>query len=363
MILPESSFCLSIVYLPGFLKKKKRSMSFKNSVYRIAKGCKLFALSSHLTKHCLRILCFHGFSFVDEHLFRPKLFQTPELFEQRMQWLKRSGFQAIGLDEALMRLEEGKLDGNEVAITIDDGFYSVFALAAPILKKVGFTATIYVTTYYVIHNNPIFRLVLQYLFWKTSLEEITMDDLVEGLAGVGATKGKNGSQTLWKIIDIGETKMDELRRVNLAREIAKRLNVSFDELAFSRRLTLMTEEETSDLASQGFDIQLHTHRHRLPLDSAAVKQELDDNRAVLRPTTTRLLHHLCYPSGEWSQSLWPILKSEGIKTATTCEPGLVSSKTSPLAWTRFLDSQTTPQIVFEAEVSGFAHLLRKTLSR
>ena len=62
-------------------------MSLKNSVYAIAKGCKLFTLSCQLTRHYLRILCFHGFSFADEHLFRPKLFQTPELFEQRMYWL------------------------------------------------------------------------------------------------------------------------------------------------------------------------------------------------------------------------------------------------------------------------------------
>ena len=140
--------------------------------------------------------------------------------------------------------------------------------------------------------------------------------------------------------------MDEPGRLTLAREIARRLEVDFDELFTSRRLTLMTEGEVTNLARQNFDIQLHTHRHRLPPDSTEVKRELDDNRAVLQSITDHPLHHLCYPSGEWSHSLWPILESEGIQTATVCEPGLISLKTSPLAWPRFLDSQSTPQIVF-----------------
>lgn len=338
-------------------------MSIKNSVYVVAKGARLFTLSTHLTKHQLRILCFHGFSFMDEHLFRPKLFQTPELFEQRMLWLKQSGFHTLTLDESLLRLREGKLEGNEIVITIDDGFYSVSALAVPILKKMGFTASIYITTYYVTHNNPIFRLVVQYLFWKTSLEKLLIEDLIGERGALGATKGLEGEQTVWRIIELGETKLDEPGRLNLAREIAKRLKVDFDELFASRRLTLMTEREVANLAQQKFDIQLHTHRHRLSPDSTDVKRELDDNRAVLQPLTDNPLNHLCYPSGEWSRSLWPMLEKEGIRTATVCEPGLISSRTSPLAWTRFLDSQSTPQIVFEAEVSGFAHILRKMMAR
>jgi len=338
-------------------------MSIKNSIYSLAKQTRLFTLSNHLTKQYLRILCFHGFSFTDEHLFRPKLFQSPELFKQRMRWLQRSGYHAITLDESLALLRQGNLRGNEIVITIDDGFHSVSALAVPILHEMGFTATIYVTTYYVLHHNPIFRLAIQYFFWKTSMGKIQIADLVGERSASKATKGLDGERTIQRIIDHGETVLDEPGRVDLAREIAKRLNLDFEELVASRRLSLMTEEEVANLSQQNFDIQLHTHRHHLPPDSTAVKRELEDNRAVLQPITGRSLHHLCYPSGEWSQALWPILEKEQIHTATTCEPGLISPNTSPLAWTRFLDSETTPQIVFEAEISGFAHIMRKMMAR
>ncbi|GJL54359.1 MAG: hypothetical protein NPIRA02_14910 [Nitrospirales bacterium] len=339
------------------------AMSIKNSLYAVAKQTKLFTLSNRLTKQHLRILCFHGFSFTDEHLFRPKLFQRPTVFEQRMQWLKQSGFRTLTLDESLTLLQQGHLTGNEVVITIDDGFYSVSALAIPILQKMGFTATIYVTTYYVTHHNPIFRLAIQYLFWKTSRELVQIDDIIDGQHAMEATKGLEGEKTIQHIIAHGETILDEPGRVGLARKIANRLDLDFDELVTSRRLSLMTEDEVATLSQQNFDIQLHTHRHHLPPDSTAVRRELADNRAVLQTITGRSLHHLCYPSGEWTPTLWPLLEKEDIHTATTCEPGLISPHTSPLAWPRFLDSETTPQIVFEAEVSGFAHLLRKMLAR
>ncbi|WP_447968765.1 polysaccharide deacetylase family protein [Nitrospira sp. M1] len=338
-------------------------MSIKNSLYALAKHTKLFALSNRLTKQYLRIVCFHGFSFTDEHLFRPKLFQSPTLFEQRMRWLTHAGFRTVTLDESLALLHQGNLQGNEIVITIDDGFHSVSALAIPILQKMGLTATIYVTTYYVTHPNPIFRLAIQYLFWKTSREQVKVDDIVDAKHTVGATKGLEGEKTIQHIINHGETILDEPGRVGLAREIANRLDLDFEELVTSRRLSLMSEEEVTNLAQQNFDIQLHTHRHHLPPDSTAVKRELEDNRAVLQTITGRSLHHLCYPSGEWTPTIWPLLEKEDIHTATTCEPGLISLNTSPLAWPRFLDSETTPQIVFEAEVSGFAHLLRTMLAR
>jgi len=129
-------------------------------------------------------------------------------------------------------------------------------------------------------------------------------------------------------------------------------------------LTLMNAAEVADLAGQGFDIQLHTHRHRFPEDAQQARRELDDNRQVLAPLTGgRPLTHLCYPSGEWSPAVWPSLESRGVVTATTCDPGLNTPATPPYALGRFLDFQPIPQIVFEAEVSGFGNLLRRAAGR
>lgn len=338
-------------------------MSIKDLVYSAAKASGLFPWAQQKARDGLCILCYHGFSFYDEHVFRPKLFLTPELFRERMKYLKQAGYAVLPLDEAVARLRQGRLREKELVITIDDGFYSVAALAAPILKDVGFTATIYVTTYYVQRNNPIFRLALQYLFWKTPLSSIDCTDFPIELSGPQATKGAPGETTLWHLIDLGERRLDEQGRMDLARQVGRLLAVDFDELVASRRLSLMTEAEVTDLANQGFDIQLHTHRHRLPRDSAQAQRELRENRAALERLAGRPLNHLCYPSGEWSRELWPVLAAEGVTTATTCDPGRNYATTPLLGLKRFLDFQTIPPIVFEAEVSGFSELLRRITGR
>lgn len=338
-------------------------MSLKEVVYTAAKMSGCFTMASRWTQGKLGILCYHGFSFKDEHLFLPQLFQTPDSFESRMRWLKRAGYRTLLLDEAAQRLRKGNLRRKEIVITVDDGFYSVAALAAPILSAMGFTATIYVTTYYVLNNNPVFRLALQYLFWKTPRATVACGDLLPGMDAQSATKGVDGERTAGKIIEFGEARLDEPGRMALARGLAQRLDVDFEELVASRRLSLLTGAEITELSRRGFEIQLHTHRHRLPENERGAKCELDDNRAVLAPLTGRPLNHLCYPSGVWSRAVWPALEAEGIETCTTCEPGLNSIDTPRLAWSRFLDFQYVPQIVFEAEVSGFAHVLRQVARR
>lgn len=338
-------------------------MSLKNLIYSTAKGTGLFPVARHLTRRSLSILCYHGFSFQDEHRFRPKLFQTPELFEQRMRYLKRAGYRTLSLDEAMLRLRGDTLGPREIVITVDDGFHSVAALAAPILRDLGFTATIYVTTYYLVNNNPIFRIALQYLFWRTRQTTVAISDLVPNAEGSSPTQGEAGSRTLWQLIEHGETRLDESGRITLASKLAGRLGVDFDELVENRRLTLMNATEVSELARQGFDIQLHTHRHRLPENDEEARREVEDNRAVLAPLTGRPLKHLCYPSGVWSRAVWPSLAATQVETATTCEPGMNTRETPVHALGRFLDFQSTPQIVFEAEVNGFAQLLRNAAGR
>ncbi|MBS1188695.1 MAG: Polysaccharide deacetylase [Rhodocyclaceae bacterium] len=338
-------------------------MSVKDLIYATAKAGGLFPWAQQKTRDGLCILCYHGLSFTDEHQFRPKLFITPELFRQRMQYLKRSGYTALSLDEALERLQHARLKEKELVITIDDGFYSIAALAAPILKEVGFTATIYVTTYYVERNNPIFRLALQYLFWKTPLNALDCIGLPNDGRNSCPTRGAAADTLLWQLIDVGEARLNEVGRMALAREVARRLEVDFDELVSSRRLSLMSEAEVAKLAEQGFDIQLHTHRHQLPVDPVAARRELHDNRVVLRPLCERPLRHLCYPSGIWSKQLWPVLAAEGVATATTCLPGRNYASTPRLGLKRFLDFQTLPSVIFEAEVSGFSEILRRLAGR
>ena len=126
-----------------------------------------------------------------------------------------------------------------------------------------------------------------------------------------------------------------------------------------RRFTLMSPREIESAVKQGIDIQLHTHRHHLPVDPSLIQREIADNRRILEPIVGRPLNHFCYPSGIHDPAHLEPLSKLDVESATTCEVGLNNSSTDPLLLNRFLDGNTITWIEFEAEMSGFAEILRK----
>jgi len=324
-------------------------MSLRASLLSGARLAGGFWLAERLKPAGIPILCYHGFSIGDEHRFRPALFIRPEEFERRLAWLRRSRYKVIPLAEAIERLDSGRLGKRELVITIDDGFYSVGKVGWPLLKDYGFPATLYATTYYAKHANPIFRLAIQYFFWRTRRAGARLDDLAP------ATE-------MWPLINWAESALSEDERWTLAAKVAQRLEVDHEELRASRRLSLLTEQELEVLAREGLDLELHTHRHNLPEEAAAIAREIADNRGVLQAATDRPLRHFCYPSGVWSRDHWPTLASLGIESATTCTPGFNRPDTPRLALHRFLDSEDLSQRDFEAELTGFKTLLRRARS-
>jgi peptidoglycan/xylan/chitin deacetylase (PgdA/CDA1 family) len=322
----------------------------------------LFAVARRLTGDRLRILCYHGLSVTDEHLYSPGLFMKAETVRSRFDILVRGAYPVLHLDEAFERLRAGGLPRSAVVITYDDGFYGNFVHSPSWHGDGRLPATIYVTTYYVAHQNPIFRHAVRYMFWKTKAAEVSFADLPGLDAGGEALSLSDldrGDAAQWRLIRHAETHLDENGRVELARELGRRLGVDYDELAGCRGLGLMTPDEIGALSRMGLDIQLHTHRHHMPLDEALLRREIEDNRAVLEPIVGRPCDHLCYPSGVFHSEQMPWLEACGIKTATTCENGLNDAQTPPYRLRRFLDGESVRPIEFEAEISGFAELVRR----
>jgi peptidoglycan/xylan/chitin deacetylase (PgdA/CDA1 family) len=339
------------------------SENAKRSFLWICKWLGLFQLARFVTRRGLRIICYHGFALSDESSFRPRLFMKPETFQVRMKYLAAHNYPVLSLERACDALAKGSLPDCAVVITIDDGFYSVFREAWPVLQRHSLTATVYVTSYYAQKGSPIFRLAVQYMFWKTVKNELDTTDLRLPLSGVVPLRpDKQKDETMWEIIRFAETRLEEPERCVLASELGKRLGVEYASLEETRGLGLMSAEEIRDLAMAGMDVQLHTHRHQLPEEQSLVAREIQQNRQFLEPLTGKKLQHLCYPSGVWSEQRWPWLHSLGIISATTCDSGLNYPQTPHLGLQRFLDAESIVQIEFEAELTGFSQLLRSARS-
>jgi peptidoglycan/xylan/chitin deacetylase (PgdA/CDA1 family) len=343
------------------LGKQRAMRKAKQVLYGMAKRIGGFEWARRKTKRCLRILCYHGFAVANETDFRPKLFISRDTFRRRLDLLNEYRFPVISLNEALTGLYEDTLPENAVVLTIDDGFWSVLAQAVPILKHHGFPATVYVTTYYSQKETPIFRLAVQYLFWGTTVRKADLAEMIgKDWRKVNLEDPVEKNRAQWAIIEYGEENCTEPKRQDLCRDLARVLQMDYPFLEKTRILSLLNFTEIASLERDGLDFQLHTHRHRFPdSNESLAKQEIQDNRAALQGVIRKPLKHFCYPSGVWAfhQRHW--LKDLGIQSATTCDVGLNDKSIHPMGLRRFLDGENISQIEFEAEITGFADLIRR----
>jgi peptidoglycan/xylan/chitin deacetylase (PgdA/CDA1 family) len=89
------------------------------------------------------VLSYHNFSLGKTD----KMTVSKASFEDQMQLLKDRGYHVISLDQLFDFLDFKKqIPSKSVVITIDDGWKSAYEIAFPVLKKYGYTATIFVYT-------------------------------------------------------------------------------------------------------------------------------------------------------------------------------------------------------------------------
>jgi peptidoglycan/xylan/chitin deacetylase (PgdA/CDA1 family) len=92
------------------------------------------------------VLTYHRFA---ENCDSP-LCMPASAFELQMQYLKDNGYHVITADELLGFLEYRQgVPPKSLLITMDDGYRSVYDIAYPILKKYGFSATLFIYTSFV----------------------------------------------------------------------------------------------------------------------------------------------------------------------------------------------------------------------
>ncbi len=69
------------------------------------------------------------------------------MFEHQLRFMCEEGYQAIALKDAIALIRSGEpIPEKRLLITFDDGYQNNLTHALPILKKYGFTATIFITT-------------------------------------------------------------------------------------------------------------------------------------------------------------------------------------------------------------------------
>lgn len=81
---------------------------------------------------------------------RGRLVIAAAAFDEQMRYLKREGYRVIRLEDLIEFTTLGRqLPRKSVVLTFDDGYRSFLRHAYPLMKKLGFTATLFIYTDYV----------------------------------------------------------------------------------------------------------------------------------------------------------------------------------------------------------------------
>ena len=342
-------------FQPHLMRKK-----IKLATLQLLKGAGVFerVLNSRWRWDRLLILCYHGIALEDEHRWRPALYIEPELLRKRLEVLREMRCSVLPLSEALSRLRSRDLPPRSVAITFDDGTYDFYKHAYPLLKLHGFPVTVYQTTYYTDHELPVFNLTCSYMLWKRRAESpIDARDL--GLSESMALRTEVDRHRIVRgLLDIGEEmKMNGEQKNDLARRLAAILGFDFGEFTTKRILQLMNAREVAEVAANGGDVQLHTHRHRTPNDEVSFRREITDNRERIRALTGRDANHFCYPAGIYRREFAEWLEKESVDSSATCDAALVSRRDNPYLLPRLVDTTGRSRLEFESWICGVGHLL------
>lgn len=316
-------------------------------------GVSTLVHNSRWRRQRLLILAFHGISLSDEHIWNGSQFISPATFRSRLQLLKKSNCAVLPLDQAIERLYGSDLPDRAVAITFDDGTSDFSRKAFPLLKEFDLPATLYLTTFYSQYQRPVFDLMCSYLLWQgrnatLDLKKLTGDDLKTELADNDVREAALSQIHVFARAQ----KLSADDKDKFAASLAAHLGIDYDALVEQRIMHNLTAEEVRQLARDGVDVQLHTHRHRTPRNRELFLREIADNRASIQEMTGRQASHFCYPSGRYDQMFLPWLQEAGVASATTCEAGFAVRTSNPLLLPRFLDNEALSEIEFESWLTG-----------
>jgi peptidoglycan/xylan/chitin deacetylase (PgdA/CDA1 family) len=339
---------------------------FKQAALKSLKtaGVSTLVHNSRWRRQRLLILAYHGISLSDEHLWNGSLFISADLLRARLELLRKSRCAVLPLGEAVQRLYADDLPDRAVAITFDDGTSDFHRQAFPLIKEFDLPVTLYLTTFYSHYQRPVFDLMCSYLLWKGRSKTLNLKPLTGQDLKIDLRRNDFREAALSEIHSFARVeKLSAAEKDAFAVSLAAQLDVDYEALLEQRIMHNLTADEVGQLAAGGIDVQLHTHRHRTPVDRELFLREIEDNRKSILEMTGKIPTHFCYPSGAYDLRFLPWLREAGVISGTTCELGFASRSSNQLLLPRFLDNATLSAIEFESWLTGIsAALPRRSLT-
>lgn len=212
-------------------------------------------------------------------------------FEQKMRWV-RDWFQVMPLAAAVERLYRGDLPARALAITFDDGYADNAEIAAPILERLGMTATVFVTTGYLgdgcMWNDAVIDAVR-----RSGNEHLDAGDLA------GLDLGRLPLATMAQRRSTLSTLLSKIK--HLEPEQRQQATQAIVRAAGTGRTPalMMTRDQVVQLRNRGMDIGAHTVTHPIlsRMDAASALSEIRAGKQQLESIIDAPVDLFAYPNG------------------------------------------------------------------
>ncbi len=247
------------------------------------------------------ILCYHS---IDNSLSR-YLSISERKFAEQILFLKNKGYRTISLAD----LAEGNVGGHgreiakTVVITFDDGFRNNYTSAFPILEKAGFKATFFLATNYIDCEAEWLRGYLNQLI--RDFEGMDQDDLAH-------------------------IRRDQLRMEFAEKRASFLLSLSEEELRRellnlyrSSKKPMLRWKEILEMSHSGMEFGTHTLSHPFlsDLPGREVEEEIVQSGKEIERRTGKPVRFLCYPYGDYTETVKKTVKRAGFTGACSLEVG------------------------------------------
>ena len=243
-------------------------------------------------------------------------------FRRQLAFIKNNAV-AVTLRQVVNSLSGGKpLPDYSVALTIDDGYESVYSLGFPALREAAIPATLFVATQFVDERVPL---------WPDRLEHA-----FAGAPGDAAARRERLKDLQRRAKDMLPADRGALI-APIEKELGRKLILDASAPENYRSLTWA---QCREMAESGLmDIGSHTHTHTImTLLGAAAPGELARSKELVEKNVGRPCDLFCYPNGDYddySAATTAQLKTAGFKCGLTTVAGFVKPGDDPYTLLRF----------------------------
>jgi peptidoglycan/xylan/chitin deacetylase (PgdA/CDA1 family) len=340
------------------------------TLFSISEAVGVNRLFAHLNRERPIVLAFHGVTgetpghlcnHEGKHLHRP-------LFEQLMEIVARR-YTVVPLARVVHWMAgQEAIPDNAVALTFDDGYRNVFTQAAPVLKRLGLPATLFVVTDFVFHGRMLWpdRLMSALTVATVPRIQVTLHGATFDFP-LGNNREKIAADA--RLTALCKA-LPDTERIAFLDQVIGELKVSEDEIrgAWDDHAPIQPDE-LRQLHACGIEVGSHTCSHGIVTHFTpdAMTQELTVSRRLLEQATGRPCTVFSYPNGspgDFDAASRGRVVAAGYTSAVTTVKRRVARADDRFEIPRcILTHNRVTAAEFSAHVSGFPAFLRAVRAR